>query len=167
FEKINLKNVARAVISDLSVLILESEATIILSSLPTISVDESQLRQLFQNLIGNAVKFSKSDVLPEIKIYSEKISNDDESSKGIRNEDCVKIIIEDNGIGIDMEYSEKIFGVFERLHGRSEYKGTGIGLSIVKKIVERHNGKIILKSELDVGTKFEIYLPKENKVSIT
>ncbi|MCP5063526.1 MAG: PAS domain-containing protein, partial [Ignavibacteriae bacterium] len=166
FDKIDLENVARAVISDLSVLILESEATIILSSLPTINADESQMRQLLQNLVGNAVKFSKPNATPEIKIYSENISNEDElKTINGTNDDWVKIIVEDNGIGIDMEYSERIFGVFERLHGRSEYKGTGIGLSIVKKIVQRHNGKVMLKSTLDVGTKFEIYLPKENKNS--
>ena len=163
FDKINLQNVARAVISDLSVLILESESTIILSSLPSINADESQMRQLLQNLIGNAVKFSKPDISPEIKIYSEDISEDDEFSPLDNSiKEWVKIIVEDNGIGIDMEYSERIFKVFERLHGRSEYKGTGIGLSIVKKIVERHNGEIFVNSKLNEGTKFEIYLPKEN-----
>lgn len=167
FDNISLENVARGVVSDLSVSILESRTTIILSSLPSISADKTQMQQLFQNLIGNAIKFAQPNTLPEIKIYSENITNDEDFfNKNNTNEEWVKVVIEDNGIGIDMNYSEKIFGVFERLHGRSEYEGTGIGLSIVKKIVERHNGKIILKSEPNIGSKFEIFLPIKNKIGV-
>ncbi len=107
------------------------------------------MRQLFQNLIGNALKFHKRGEAPLLKIYSLK-----EAPEGF----CV-IVVEDNGIGIDERDYNKIFGVFQRLHGREEYEGSNIGLAVCKKIAERHGGNIKVLSKIGEGTKFIVTLP--------
>jgi signal transduction histidine kinase len=112
------------------------------------------MRQLFQNLIGNALKFSKKDVSPIVKVMGDHAGNTDGS---------YQITIEDNGIGFDEKYTNRIFGVFQRLHGRSEYEGTGIGLSVCKKIVERHGGTITARSKVGQGTSFIVILPSQQK----
>ncbi len=126
---------------------LENGAMIRISDLPVIDADESQMKQLFQNLIGNAIKYRKDNALLEISVYS---SND-------KNNEC-KIMIEDNGIGFEQEYAQKIFAPFQRLHGK-EYEGTGMGLAICRKIVERHGGAIKATSQPGVGSTFIVHLP--------
>jgi light-regulated signal transduction histidine kinase (bacteriophytochrome) len=115
--------------------------------LPTVLGDESQLIQLFQNLVGNAIKF-KSDDAPAIHVGVEETKDDWVFS------------VRDNGIGIDMKYAERIFTVFQRLHSREEYAGTGIGLAVVKKIVERHGGRIWVESTPAKGSTFYFTLRK-------
>ena len=120
-----------------------------------------QFRQLISNLISNALKFKKENVAPHIiitaktdkgsKLVNEKMSED---------KNYCHIKIKDNGIGFEPRYSEKIFEVFQRLHGRAEYEGTGIGLAIVKKIVDNHHGIITATSNLNEGAVFDIYLPQ-------
>jgi len=110
-----------------------------------------QLQQVFQNLLTNALKYSKADVPPQITITAE------ESERNGRRYHAIKII--DNGIGFEPQYADKIFQMFTRLHGKAEYSGTGVGLSIVKKVVENHNGFIEVESEPGKGSTFEIYLP--------
>jgi signal transduction histidine kinase len=118
------------------------------------------MRQLFTNILGNALKFSNPDVPPQISITTElvngsQINNTHANSKKSYHH----IAVRDNGIGFESEHSAKIFEVFQRLHGRSEYSGTGIGLAICKKIVENHGGIIMAESELDKGATFHIYFP--------
>lgn len=148
FSKVDLNLIIEKILLNLSVMITEKKAKITFNKLPNILADESQILLLFQNLIFNALKFNtKKDV--NIKIYFEK---------DIKNKNWI-FFIEDNGIGIDKKYFNKIFVLFQRLHTREEFSGSGIGLALCKKIVERHKGKIWLDSELGKGTIFQITLP--------
>jgi two-component system, chemotaxis family, CheB/CheR fusion protein len=118
-----------------------------------------QMRQVFQNIISNALKFSRPDVPPHITITSELIAEPDfEAVAADRGEYC-RISIADNGIGFDEQYTAKIFTIFQRLHSREKYEGTGIGLAITKKIIERHNGWITARSTAGGGSTFVIILP--------
>ena len=161
FTQVNLSTIAQEVLSDLEVRIDQTGAKIEVDNLPTIDADELQMRQLFQNLLGNALKFHKTGEKPSIKISSETTS----SGHTQHNEKC-KIIIEDQGIGFDNKHSNRIFEVFQRLHGRNEYQGTGIGLSVCKKIVGRHNGNISVKSASGKGSVFTVTLPLKQKEAI-
>ena len=124
----------------------KSEATVTNESLPTVEADAIQMTQLFQNLIGNAIKF-QSERPPQIHVGVEDLG------------DFWRFSVKDNGIGIEPQYFDRIFLVFQRLHTRREYPGTGIGLSICKKIVERHGGRIWIESELGQGTTFYFTIP--------
>ncbi|MEX0967329.1 MAG: ATP-binding protein [Bacteroidia bacterium] len=147
-KEVNLDEVVDKVRFDLARILEEKGGTITTRNLPSVMGDENQLRQLFQNLIGNAVKFKKPDVPPVITITAEE------------QERYWQITVEDNGIGIDMNNGERIFQVFQRLHTREEYEGTGIGLAISKKIVEKHKGDIWMESRPGHGTKFHFSLIK-------
>ena len=118
--------------------------------------DEDSMRQLFSNLISNAIKYSKHDLRPEIKITSQ-IANGTEIQSNEKN--FYKISISDNGIGMDSIHLSKIFTIFQRLHMRDEYSGNGIGLAICKKIMENHSGNITVESTLNEGTTFNLYFP--------
>ncbi|CAD5976108.1 Cyanobacterial phytochrome A [Planktothrix tepida] len=133
-------------LSNLRKRIAESRAIITHDPMPTVMADSTQLMQLFQNLIGNAIKF-RSDKPPEIHIGAQRI------------EDAWLFSVQDNGIGIDSQFAERIFIIFQRLHTRDEYPGTGMGLAICKKIVECHRGKIWVESELDLGSTFYFTIP--------
>jgi len=146
FEPVDCEFTLNQVLSDLEVPIKENEATISYNPLPEIMADYIQLAQVFQNLISNAIKF-RSRETPKIHISAEK-----EGDRWLFS-------VQDNGIGIDPKYSERIFEIFKRLHKKEEYPGTGIGLSICKKIVERHGGHIWVESELGKGSTFYFTLP--------
>lgn len=148
FDRISLAAVMYEVMYDLEIIIESKKASIEIGQLPEIYADPIQMQLLMQNLISNALKYCRPGTAPEIKILCEESKNH------------FKIIVSDNGIGIDNKYLDKIFIMFQRLHGRNEYEGTGIGLAICKKIVERHNGKINVKSELGKGSTFIVSLPK-------
>jgi signal transduction histidine kinase len=148
FVATDLAGVAREVIADLETAIADANARIEMSALPTIDADALQMRQLLQNLIGNAIKYRKLDVPAVVKV----------SSTGVNGPLC-KITVADNGIGFNQEYAEKIFKMFERLHGRGQYEGSGIGLAICRKIVERHGGMIAATSSAGEGAIFTITLP--------
>ncbi|MEL6458915.1 MAG: PAS domain-containing protein [Cyanobacteria bacterium J06621_15] len=150
FAEVNLSQVTQEVLSDLEIRITQSKARIEIGELPTIKADPLQMRQLLQNLISNALKFhgQKEPIL--VKIYSKKITN-----QQLNSEFC-QIIVQDNGIGFNEKYLDRIFNVFQRLHGRTEYEGTGMGLAICRKIVERHQGSITAKSEPGKGAMFII-----------
>lgn len=160
---VNLRKIIDSVIGDLQPLIQENNATITLEKLPeSLKGHDVQLRQLFQNLIANAIKFLKPDVPSSVLIHAEKVKGDEiVAPEGrIKTEQFYhKISVADNGIGFDEKYLERIFAVFQRLHGRNEYKGTGIGLSICKKITENHKGFITAKSKEGEGATFIVYLP--------
>lgn len=157
---VDLNPIVSGVLSDLEVLVEKVQGKVEVAKLPTIDADATQMRQLFQNLIGNALKFRKKDIPPLIRIKAEQIQQaavfDDDDSAGNR----WQIRIQDNGIGFDEKYREKIFEVFHRLHSRQEYEGSGIGLSLCRKIVSRHNGMISAESTFGQGATFTITLPE-------
>ena len=162
-ETTDLNVILNEVKSDLREKIDEKQAEIKSTKLPTMEVIAFQFRQLLINLIGNSMKFSKQDVAPKIEIKSEVVTGSEiPDHKQSPNKKYHHITLTDNGIGFESEYNQKIFEVFQRLHGRSEYSGTGIGLAICKKIVENHNGFIRAEGILDVGATFHIYLPAAN-----
>lgn len=151
FVPVDLSQIAHEVLSDLEETIAQAFGRIELGDLPTINADPLQMRQLLQNLIGNALKFHRPKQVPIVSIYSEIITQE--------NVQMYQITVQDNGIGFDEKYCDRIFQVFQRLHGRSEYEGTGIGLAICRKIVERHQGSITAKSQPGQGAKFIVILP--------
>lgn len=151
FVEVNLDEVLDEALFNLKMEIKENMVVITREPLPHIFVDYSQMVQLFQNLIGNAIKY-KSEKTPIIYIYGQE-----ESENWLFK-------IEDNGIGIEPEYFERIFQIFRRLHTKDEYEGTGIGLSICKKIVERHGGQIWVESELGKGSTFCFTIPKNSNI---
>ncbi len=153
FVNVDLADVARTVVSDLEARLLQAGARVEIGALPIIVADRGQMAQLLQNLIGNGIKFSKPGQRPVVKVRGE-LRQDPISGLG----EC-EITVEDNGIGFDEKYLDRIFRVFQRLHGRTEYEGTGIGLAICRKIVERHGGSITASSEPGVGAKFTVNLP--------
>lgn len=155
----DITQILNQTLNDLEVSIAEKKAQFIIGILPALEVVPEQIAQVFQNIISNALKFSKKDITPVIEISSELIQKKSANSKASVNGDYCRISIKDNGIGFDEVYLDKIFGMFQRLHGKSEYRGTGIGLSISKKIIENHNGIITAKSKENKGSTFIIVLP--------
>lgn len=154
FVEVDLNEAAREVVSDLHERILKTGGQVKVNPLPKIEADPMQMRQLLQNLIGNALKFHKPDVPPQVTL-SASIRQQDNSS----NRSLVEISVEDNGIGFDEKYLERIFHPFQRLHGRGAYEGSGIGLAICRKIVERHSGSINARSTPGQGSTFLVTLP--------
>ncbi|HEX3014489.1 MAG TPA: ATP-binding protein, partial [Methanobacterium sp.] len=148
FELVDTKEILENTISNLYATINENDAQITHENLPKVMADKRQMTQLFQNLIGNAIKFKKPGILPKIHIKARKNKNEYVFS------------VQDNGIGIEKQYMERIFIIFQRLHTRDEYDGTGIGLAVSKRIVERHGGNIWVESEPSVGSTFYFTLPE-------
>jgi len=147
FVPVDLNAIVREVIVDLEYQMDSSHAELHVADLPTIDGDEVQMRQLFQNLLSNALKFRRPDVVPEISIDA------------VLADGMARITVRDNGIGFDPQYSRRIFRVFERLHGRGEYPGTGIGLALCRKIADRHGGTIVAESSPSDGASFTVTLP--------
>jgi signal transduction histidine kinase len=154
------------VVSSFEARLQECGCKVEIGKLPTIEADSYQMKQLIHHLVGNALKFRRPDVQTVIRIYSDMDSpvndqdqNEPAESKSVR--EPIKIYVEDNGIGFDEKYLDRIFQPFQRLHGRLEYGGSGIGLAICRKIVERHNGIITAKSTPGKGAKFIITLPTQ------
>jgi PAS domain S-box-containing protein len=160
FSPTNLTQVVQDVLSDLEVRIQQTDGRIEVGELPTLEADPIQMRQLLQNLIGNALKFHPQEEPPVIKIYSRWPPNwEQRPTEGMNRVERCQILVEDNGIGFHEKYLDRIFNAFQRLHGHSEYEGTGMGLAICRKIVERHNGSITAKSTAGHGATFIITLP--------
>lgn len=155
FAKVSLQDVLSGVLSDLQIRIEETSATIEVGELPAIEADSLQMRQLFQNLIGNALKFRRPDIDPVVTITAELTKTHDLQLTG----PAVTITISDNGIGFDQQFKEQIFVIFQRLHSRTEYEGTGIGLATCRKIVERHQGLIDAIGRPNEGSTFVITFP--------
>ena len=164
FEKTDLNFVLQEVLSDFDYQIEKKDAIVTITDLPAIDSIPSQLRQVFQNLIGNALKFSGNVAVPQINITSELIKTKDFDSEGDEDGKFCRIIISDNGIGFDEIYLDRIFVIFQSLNDRSVYEGTGIGLAISKKIMEKHNGLITAKSELGKGASFILILPLKQDI---
>jgi two-component system, LuxR family, sensor kinase FixL len=160
FAPVNLGKVVREVLSDLEGRLEQVGGSVEIGALPTIEAEPLQMRQLFQNLIGNALKFHKPNEKPVVKIDG-TVLHDERRSKprNAPTREMVQITVADNGIGFEEKYLDRIFEVFQRLHGRGTYEGTGMGLAIARKIVERHGGQITAKSKPDEGATFIITLP--------
>ncbi|CAD5270662.1 putative two-component sensor histidine kinase [Alteromonas sp. 38] len=164
FEQVNVGEVIDGVLGDLEIAIEEKGANVVVQDIPTIRADKSQIDQLFLNLLSNALKFQTADKEPLIEITATTPSEADMKDILLADEyDWIKIQISDNGIGFEQSFAEKIFAPFQRLHGRSEYKGTGIGLAVCRRIVERHNGQISAKSSPGKGATFTILLPTNSE----
>jgi len=162
FQKTDLNSLINDVAADLEILIKEKKAMININRLPVIEAVPGLIREVFQNLVINALKFARKDLPPVVNITSEIIATKEIDALPIENGNYCRIVIADNGIGFNEKYLDKIFAIFQRLHSREEYEGTGIGLAIVKKIIERHNGMITAKSREGEGAAFIIVLPINN-----
>ena len=152
---VSLSKVLNEVIADLNLTIKDKQAQINFADLPTIQAESVMLYQLFLNLLTNAIKFSAENKPPIIEITAQDVT--------LARGDFLQISVQDNGIGFEQEYADKVFEVFQRLHGRGEYHGTGIGLAICKKIMDKHNGIIEVDSELGKGTCFKLYFIKDTQ----
>jgi signal transduction histidine kinase len=163
-ESVDLNERLQQVLYDVELLVREKGALIYCGSLPTINGNLRQLQQLFQNLVANALKYSRDGVEPRIEISSREVVGKD-SGFDLPSADAMRsfhlVEVRDNGIGFDPEHAERIFDVFTRLHGNAEYQGTGIGLSIVKKVAENHGGYARAEGEPNKGARFFILLPAD------
>jgi signal transduction histidine kinase len=160
FEEVDLNEILQGTVKSLKVYIKDTHALIDSDRLPTIRGITYQLMQLFENVVSNAIKFRRNDVVPQIKISYEVIYPGSHSVRGLRLDARYhKISFEDNGIGFDPNHAEKIFGIFQRLIGKNESFGVGIGLAISRKIAENHGGILVADSKPNVGSIFTLYIP--------
>jgi PAS domain S-box-containing protein len=160
FVPVDLSQVTKEVLGDLEVRIEQTKAHVDLGELPTIEADPMQMRQLLQNLIGNALKFQPPGGKPQIGISAQMMRKPFNGvAEGGSEQELCELTIKDNGIGFDEKYSEKIFAMFQRLHGRNEYEGTGVGLAVCRRITDRHGGTIAAKGKPGEGATFVVTLP--------
>jgi len=160
FELVDLNKIAREVLADLEVRIQQSGGEVVLGGLPALEADPLQMRQLFQNLLGNALKFHQEAKPPVVKVHARVLNQPSPgAAPGSTEDEFCRITVEDNGIGFDEKYLDRIFILFQRLHGRSAYEGTGIGLAICRKIADRHGGSITANSSPGEGSTFVVTLP--------
>lgn len=163
FVPTDLRSVAAEVVSDLETRIEQTGGRVTVGELPTIDADQIQMRQLLQNLIANALKFHRRDVAPIVTVTAQVLPAAEPGDC-----DSCQLIVEDNGIGFEQKYADRIFTPFQRLHGRNEFEGTGMGLAICRKIAERHHGSITAVSTPSVGSSFIVTLPtKQTDVGST
>jgi signal transduction histidine kinase len=159
--QVDLNAIIKEVQTDLELKIEETSATLQIDALPVIEAIPSQMKQLFDNLLNNSIKFRKTDIHPIITIRCLRLSR---RQKELHRLDTAntwyKIDFSDNGIGFEPEYKQRIFQIFQRLHGKTEYPGSGIGLAICKKIIDQHKGLIYATGEPDNGATFTIILPE-------
>jgi signal transduction histidine kinase len=174
FAPVDLNKVAREVLSDLEVRIEKTGATLHVGELPTVEADPLHMRQLLQNLIGNALKFHEPGAKPVVNISGRIVVGGASVTEtallrrqAVRDQTAdqpfCELIVKDNGIGFEEKYLDRIFAVFQRLHGRQEYEGTGIGLAVCRRIVDRHGGTITAKSKPGEGATFTVMLPVEHQ----
>ncbi len=159
FEKISLEKIAQEVLSDLEVRLQQTNGKVQIDRLPEIEADPVQFRQLLQNLLSNALKFHKPEIPPFVHVSARIFRSAGPGNGNIQEKDWCEIKVQDNGIGFEEKYLDRIFAVFQRLHGRGTYEGTGIGLAICRKIAERHGGSITACSKVDEGSTFIVQLP--------
>jgi light-regulated signal transduction histidine kinase (bacteriophytochrome) len=157
FVRLNLEKLVGEVVSDLSERIEPAGGTVRVGELPEIEADPTQMRQLFQNLIANAVKFHRPGAPPVVEVRGELVGPPADAGGGAGP--ACRVTVRDNGIGFDEKYLDRIFQVFQRLHGRDEYEGTGVGLALCRKIAERHGGSITARSRVGEGSAFVVTLP--------
>lgn len=150
----NLNEIVQDVIDDLEGSIKETDAKIKVDALPTLEIEKTKIHQLFQNLLSKSMKFHREGVSPEVQITSR-----------FTGDGYCEIDIQDNGIGIDAKYYKKIFEPFSRLNNKNDYTGSEIGLAICEKIIRRHQGKIVVDSDLQIGSKFTLRLPSQQTIN--
>jgi signal transduction histidine kinase len=167
FSEVDLRKIATEVVSDLEISITQSDGRVEIDDLPVIKADTVQMRQLLQNLVGNGLKFHKPGIPPVVKVYARIYQGDLNTAEVVNSDHAhrstaqVEIVVEDNGIGFEMENADRLFKPFHRLVGKSAYEGSGMGLAICQKIVERHNGTIAAQSVPGKGSTFTVLLPCE------
>ena len=161
FVPTDLNVIAREVLADLETRIEQAGGQVQIDELPTIEADPMQMRQLLQNLISNSLKYFRVGVPPVVRVYGQELGPDskDESALADKPGQLCHLLVEDNGIGFEEKYLDRIFTVFQRLHQKGEYEGTGVGLAICRKIVNRHSGTITARSRLGEGSTFVVTLP--------
>lgn len=159
FRRTDLNQLLKDILADFELVIQEKNATVNVCDLPEIDAVPGQMRQVFQNLLSNALKFSKKNESPVISINCERVAAKSIDSPRDKNGNYIRITISDNGIGFDEQYVEKIFTIFQRLHTKEKYEGTGIGLAIARKIIEKHNGLITATSTEHEGSSFVMVIP--------
>lgn len=159
FVTVSLNEVIQDSIVDLELAIEEKKAKLIINDLPDAEIIPGQMRQVFQNLISNSLKFCKQNVPPVISITGELTQSAGIHGERSEHGEYLRITVKDNGIGFDDKYIDKVFTLFQRLHGRNEFEGTGIGLAIVKKIIEKHNGVLTARSREGEGTEIIMVIP--------
>jgi signal transduction histidine kinase len=160
FISVDLSEVALDVVSDLEARIDQEGGRVEVSGLPNVEADRLQMRQLLQNLIGNALKFHREKEAPVVKVYGRLLQKrEEELNMEPAYSGVCQIFVEDNGIGFDEKYLDRVFAPFHRLHSRAAYAGTGMGLPICRKVVERHGGSITAKSAPGQGATFIVTLP--------
>jgi len=158
FQSTDLMQILKEIVNDLDLAIKEKNAKVTVGNLPVIDAIPGQMRQVFQNLISNSLKFSRQDINPVIEINSEIVYAQDSGIDDLKTDFC-RITVKDNGIGFNNKYVEKIFTIFQRLNSKESYEGTGIGLAIVKKIIDKHNGVITATSSEGEGATFTMQVP--------
>jgi PAS domain S-box-containing protein len=158
-EEISLRALIDEILEDFDLKVVEDNATIEISDLPTIEGNKGQLRQVFYNLISNALKFIPKDRNPHIIISSKPIDAKALGVSLMNEDDYCRIAVSDNGIGFDDRFSTAIFSLFEKLNPKSSFEGSGIGLAIAKKVVDKHHGLIVAKSVVGIGSEFNVILP--------
>jgi len=158
-ESIDLNELVKELVEDFELLINEKQAQIIVGLLPRIEANKGQIRQVFQNILSNALKFSATDRPPVINVQARQLARKSFDSVGDQYGPYHLICIQDNGIGFDDAYVNNIFALFERLNSKSKYEGTGIGMAIAKKIIEKHSGLITATAKEGFGAEFKIILP--------
>lgn len=158
FVNTDMNLLVKEAISDMDTMVLQKNAKIRIKPLPSLNVNAGLIQPLFFNLIGNALKYSKKDIDPVIDIYAEQVTAADDF-RGMGTQRYCRIFVKDNGIGFDQKYAEQIFKMFVRLHGNSQYEGTGIGLALCRQIVEKHQGYISALSKENEGSTFIVSLP--------
>ncbi|MBR9988661.1 MAG: PAS domain-containing protein [Gemmatimonadetes bacterium] len=155
YERVDLRKLVASVMQDLDRAVIESESAVEVGNLPTIEGDPSQFALLFQNLIANAIKYRKPGTRARVRV-----------TPGPADSEWVQVAVSDDGIGFDPAYAERIFRPFERLHGRDEYEGSGVGLSICRRVVELHGGSITADGEPGIGATFTIRLPAAQRKGV-
>jgi signal transduction histidine kinase/CHASE3 domain sensor protein len=163
FVPVNLNEVLNTVLADLDLLVIQKGATIKSDSLPTIEAIPLQMTQLFYNLVNNSLKFAKDNVPLLIRISCRTVPPPERRPSFVKEINYYEITLEDNGIGFSMEHKEQIFGLFKRLNNRQLYSGSGIGLSLCRKVVQNHGGEIIASGKENQGATFHIYLPEKQQ----
>ena len=158
FRSVDLNRIAEEVLEDLEVAIEEAAAQLEVGDLPTVDADPTQMRQLLQNLVGNAIKFRRPGEPAVVRVGG--IDGAAGESNAEEDRDSVRFVVEDDGIGFEPQYADRIFNVFQRLHGRSEYEGTGIGLAVCMKIAQRHGGTITATGQPGQGARFVVSISK-------
>ena len=162
FQPTDLNKILEEILSDLEVSVSEKKAVIHAGKMPVVDTIPSQIRQVFQNLISNGLKFSKKNEAAVITITADFVNEKSITAPAISEGKFCRISFADNGIGFEEEFTDKIFAIFQRLHTRDTYEGTGIGLAITKKIIEKHNGIISARSKVGTGSVFTLVIPVKN-----